>query len=401
MIVLYSLVIQAVCVGILVYCFALFSLPWLDEFGASRRDIMITISCLQIGMGLLSPLIGRALDVYPSRYIVLGGVCLLALGLWLVQHVVALWQLWLIYGTLFPLSSAMMGSLASQILVTKWFADQRGLALGLSAMGTNIGGVIFPFLVSGWLLDFGWRDTFEILAILSLVLVVPLTLVVLRRDPPSVAAKSVHTADAKNALSPDPNLRLWTSREILTTPLFWLPFVALIPLNMSFGALQFNLGGFARDVGLEGTDAATLVTVSSVCMILGKLFCGTLGDRLDHRVLFWLSNGLMILALLVILHATDYNALIFGVICMGLAGGGILPLMGVIFSARFGAASVGRVMGFVMLLILFGAIAPVGAGWAYDVLGSYDLALWVLVGLAIPAMVAIIKLPAPLPRNPG
>ena len=67
LVVLFSLVMQAVSVGILIYCFALFALPWLDEFNASRRDVMITISCLQIGMGVLGPLLGRALDIYPIR----------------------------------------------------------------------------------------------------------------------------------------------------------------------------------------------------------------------------------------------------------------------------------------------------------------------------------------------
>ena len=42
LVVLYSFLIQAVGIGIAIYCFATFSLPWLDEFGASRRDIMLT-----------------------------------------------------------------------------------------------------------------------------------------------------------------------------------------------------------------------------------------------------------------------------------------------------------------------------------------------------------------------
>lgn len=138
-VVLYTLVIQAVIFGILIYCFALFSLPWLDEFNASRRDVMITISCLQLGMGVFGPLVGRALDQFAIRNIALLGSVSLGLGLWLVQHVTALWQLWLIYSTLLPMATAMMGTLTSQTLVAKWFADQRGLALGLSAMGTNVG----------------------------------------------------------------------------------------------------------------------------------------------------------------------------------------------------------------------------------------------------------------------
>ena len=130
-IVIYSLVIQAVSVGILVYCFTLFSLPWLEEFGASRRDVMITVSCLQIGMGVIGPLIGRALDRFRMRNVVLLGLVALVLGLWLAQQVTALWQLWLVYATLMPMATSMMGTLAAQTLVTKWFSsDRSGMAAG-------------------------------------------------------------------------------------------------------------------------------------------------------------------------------------------------------------------------------------------------------------------------------
>ncbi len=392
-IVLYSLVIQAVSVGILIYCFALFSLPWLDEFGASRRDVMITITGLQLGMGVISPFIGRMMDRFAMRYIVLLGAALLALGLWLVQTATALWQIWLIYATLMPLSTAMMGTLASQTLVTRWFASQRGLAMGLSAMGTNVGGLLLPGLVAGLLLDVGWRETFNLLALGCLLLVVPLTLWVLRREPSRHELPAGETA--AGAAHGEAAMPLWTTREILTTRLFWLPFCALMPLNMAFGALQFNLGVFTRDIGASDESTAVLISASAVGMLAGKLFCGLLGDRLDHRILFWLANSVMCVAVALLLIADSFNSLLLGVTCMGLAGGGILPMMGLIFSSRFGARSFGRVMGFVMLNVMLGGMAPMIAGWTYDLTGSYDTVLWGIYVITVPAMLAMIYLPSP------
>ena len=164
LVVIYTLVIQGVSVGILIYCFALFSLPWLDEFSASRRDVMITISVLQIVMGFFSPWIGRYLDKVSMRWIVLAGTILLATGLFLLQFASALWHVWLIYATILPVASLMMGSLAAQTLVAKWFVTDRGLALGISAMGTSLGGIVFPWLVAEWLVALGWRETMQTLA---------------------------------------------------------------------------------------------------------------------------------------------------------------------------------------------------------------------------------------------
>ena len=136
-VVLYGLLLQAISVGTVIYCFALFTLPWLEEFGSSRRDLMLTIALLQIGAGLMGPLAGRALDTYPTHWLILTGLACMALGLVLAQQATALWQLWLIYATLLPVAMTLMGTLASQTLVSRWFTDNRGFALGVSAIGTN------------------------------------------------------------------------------------------------------------------------------------------------------------------------------------------------------------------------------------------------------------------------
>ena len=187
---------------------------------------------------------------------------------------------------------------------------------------------------------------------------------------------------------------MWSAREILAEKLlFWLPFLALVPLTMGFSALQFNLGVFTRDLGLSDEDAAPLIMVSSLCMVIGKLIAGGLGDRVDHRFLFWGSATLLVCSCLFLLLTNDYIGLLLGVICMGLSGGGILPMMGVIFSARFGAAAFGRVMGFVMVNVTLGAVTPIIAGWIYDIYGSYDLALYGLIFLASIAAFAMWWLP--------
>ena len=379
-VVAYGITIQAVSVGTLIYCFALFSLPWLEEFSSSRRDLMLTVALLQIGVGLVSPFVGRALDAYPPQWVVTIGLLSLVIGLTLAQHVTSLFQLWLVYATFMPLAMALMGSLTSQTLVTRWFKEQRGLALGISSMGTNIGGIILPLLVAGWLLEMDWRDVMQNILVLAVVVVLPATWLLLRRKPQtSAATKTLNATDT----------RVWTTKEILTTSLFWLPFFGIAPLSMSFGALQFNLGIITRDIGLATEVTANLIALSSVSMVLGKLFFGMLGDRIDHRYLYWLANGIGLLALALIALADNVIILTLATIAMGLSGGSILPLMGLIYSARFGTVSFGRVMGFGTLTILAGATSPIMAGWTYDVFASYNYAYVALALLLVPAAIAM------------
>jgi MFS family permease len=380
----YTLIIQAVSIGALIYCFSLFAVPWLDEFAVPRKNMMLTVSLLQICSGIFSPFVGRALDRFPIREIILLGLVLLCGGLLLLSQAQALWQIQLLYATVFPLSLTLMSTLASQTLVTKWFSSGRGLAIGLSATGTNIGGMVLPLLVVSWLIEPGWRETMIWLAATSTVLVGPITWFLLRRAPPGSTA--LHESDSVNS-------RLWTTREILTTSMFWIPMLSILPLNISFGAALFNLGAYSRDLGFDAATTSRLLALSSFCMILGKFFFGSLGDRIDHRKLYWIAAFFMVSAMLVLQGKPDLGVLVVGVVCVGLAGGGILPLLGLIFGSRFGVASFGRVMGFAMLSISFGSIGPFLAGWAFDLTGSYDTA-FMMFGLSfIPAVIVMFWLP--------
>jgi len=385
-VVAYTLVIQAVSLGVLLYSFALFAVPWLDLFEAPRRDVMLIGSLMQFGVGIFSPLVGRMMDRYPMYWVIYAGLGLLLIGLLLGSRATALWHLQLLYATVFPFSMALMGTLASQTLITRWFAEQRGMAIGISATGTNLGGIVFPMLVASGLALFGWRETFVWLGVISLVLVGPLTWLVLRRPSPP----------------PDPNTttehldgRIWKTQEILTSSRFWLPVTCILPMMIAFGAVQLNIGALAGDLGFGADVAARLVATSAVCMVLGKFFFGSLGDRLDHRYLFWISLAFMAAAMLVLQMEAALWVLTLGVVCVGLSGGGLLPLLGLIFGARFGVASFGRVMGLVMLSLTVGSAGPLLAGWLYDLTGSYDAAFMLFLGMFLPAGIAMRWLQPP------
>ena len=386
MIVGYTLLTQAIALGVMFYSFALFAVPWLDVFDAPRRDVMLIGSLLQFGTGLFSPLVGRMMDRYPMYWVIYAGLGLLLLGLVLGSQATALWHLQLLYATVFPFSMALMGTLAAQTLITRWFNEQRGVAIGISATGTNLGGIVFPLLVAMGLALVGWRETFLWLAGISLVLVGPLTWLILRRSPPVPQAH----ADSEQL-----DGRIWSTQEILTSSLYWLPVVCILPMMIAFGAVQLNIGALAGDLGFGADVAARLVAVSAVCMVLGKFFFGSLGDRLDHRILFWIALAFMSASMVILQLEASIWVLTLGVVALGLAGGGLLPLLALIFGARFGVASFGRVMGLVMLSLTLGATGPLLAGWLYDLTGSYDAVFMLFLILFVPSGIAMRWLQPP------
>ena len=384
LVVLYSFLIQAVGIGIAIYCFATFSLPWLDEFGASRRDIMLTTFWLQLATGAISPFIGYAMDRFPIRRLVLIGLVLLLLSFWIISLSEKLWHIWLVYATVLPVATTLLGNLAGQTLVVRAFKDKRGIAFGLSALGTNFGGLIFPLLAATWILDFGWRNAFLYLGVIAVLIIVPLSWFVFRK---------AEVASLMNPVAKDPAAaQELTTKDIFRSLRFWIPVIGVVPLSMSFGAIQFNLGGLVRDLGAVNDLGLTsqLTGVMVVCMMLGKLFYGGVGDRLDHRFLFWIANALTAIALAIVMAAETEKALIIGIIFLGLGTGGILPLLALTISSRFPISSFGRVMGLSAITIPMGALSPVLAGWSYDEFGTYSY-LFIALMLVILLVVLMVR----------
>ncbi|MEQ8860765.1 MAG: MFS transporter [Pseudomonadales bacterium] len=379
----YTLLIQAVSIGSIYYCFALFAVPWLDEFGRSRAEVMLAVTFMQIGTGLLSPLIGQAMDRFRMRNMVLLGIAMYVIGYTLLSQVTSFWQVYIVYALCFPLALGLTGNLAAQVLVTRWFTRDRGMALGISAMGTNLGGVVFPLLAAGAIGDGLWREAALTFAVVSLVLLLPATLIVLARRSPGESAGAVpQDATAVGA--------------ILRTRSFLVCAFGFLCLNLAFNAVQANLAALAGDLGF-GDWAGGLIALTATTMVAGKLLFGILGDRLPHQVLYWIAGSTMMVGLVLLSGQPSGSAFVAGVAAVGLAGGGLLPIMALIIGARFALASFGRVMGLMMLTLAFGAAGPVVAGHLHDLTGSYHVAMLLFASLLVPAMVVMIWLPAPAP----
>ncbi len=386
LIVALTLVNQALALGILIYSFALFVVPWLDHFEIARSQVMLAILAFQVTAGLLSPVLGRLMDHFVMRRLVIVGALSMGLGLALLSLATQFWQIILIYSTLLPIGMLLCGTLASQTMVSKWFTGNRGLAIGLSAMGTSIGGLIIPMVIIELIARHEWQDTMLILSVVSTVILIPLNLFVLRFEPPSAGGES---GSAQLVDS-----RTWTSREILASKTFWIPVLALIPINAAFGGVQFNLGAYMSDLGYGQSFAAQLIAVTSFMMIVGKLFFGALGDHMDHRKLYWLMAVLLIVALSFYEGSPGKPELVLAACIQGFATGGVMPMMGIMYSARFGTLSFGRVLGYVNLVIMVGSFGSIFSGWVFDMTQSYDVAFWIFMALLLPGVIIMFFLPA-------
>src|SRR5438270_562089 len=99
------------------------------------------------------------------------------------------------------------GPLPCQVLLTRWFDDGRGKAMGVAYLGIGVGGALVPILAHALTTAFGWRGALRWLGLLMIAVAFPPAFFVRDRPAPE-RARELPAADSL--------------RPVLTRPAFWL-----------------------------------------------------------------------------------------------------------------------------------------------------------------------------------
>src|SRR5215471_18350732 len=124
----------------------------LAEFGWDRA---VTAGAFSFGFlvsAVVTPFVGRLMDLRGPRIVVELGVLTMGAGLILASLVSEPWQLYLTLGALVGGGVNCLAYTGQSIYLTNWFVRRRGLALSIAFSGVGIGLItVLPWL--GWLID--------------------------------------------------------------------------------------------------------------------------------------------------------------------------------------------------------------------------------------------------------
>ena len=386
-----SVLTQAVQAGLLIYSIGILAVAFEKDFGGPRKDVMFAAACLSIATSLLSPVGGIAIDRFSARRLMLGGITALALGLVLLGQAQSLVQVWLVFGLVLPFGNLMLGQLPTATLMTRWFRATRGRAMGIAALGTSLGGFVFPVLLSTLFSSFGWRSAITFVGVAVWVVIAPLIAFVVVDRPEDIGTgPDGRTEDVVTGASAEPSRSLGS---ILSTRAFWLETLVFgMGLFVYLGVLS-NLVPHAMTLGLTATAAAGLISLLTVFSVIGKLALGSISDRIDLRHTMWIAQGCMALGCALFSSTTSRVGLLLGAAVFGFSAGGLLPVWGAMVAKSFGRSSFGRALGAMNLAVLpiTSMSGPFG-GAVYDATGAYALAFSICLGLLVVAAFALLAL---------
>ena len=380
--------------GFVFWCMGLYTATFEDVFGAPRAQINLIETCLTVATNLLSPVAGILIDRWSIRHLMIIGMVAMGLGLLILSQAGTLFQVWVVWASLIPLGVLLIGAIPSAALVSRWFIRRRGLALGLTATGSSLGGFLVPPLMTWLFLDWDWRTGLQVGACICFA-VIPIFFWLLRNEPADMglsgepnevsADSPKQTAETITADASD-----WGIPQLLRSQIFWLQMIVSGSLLAVTLGMLANLSLHAKDLGVTGQSTAVLYSIIAICSFSGKALTGYLMDRFGiqrcgYLICAFLSSGLMIL-----LSVQNYSGLVAGAFVMGLGYGGVVPLWTNMPARTFGAGSVGRALGVMnpLHIPITATSAPL-AGYISDTTGSYDGVFWMYGGCCALAAIGL------------
>jgi OFA family oxalate/formate antiporter-like MFS transporter len=372
--------ISAVVWGIQ-YTFGIFFTQFQDTFGWSRATISLasTVQVLLYSLSMIPSI--RAIDRYNEHIVFSLGALLYGVGFALCSYVTHLWQLYLFYGVITGVACGIFFP-ALNTIISRWFTEKRGLALGIALAGVGVGTFLFPPIVQYLISKFGWPNAFTILGIASFAVLIVCAQFIKRAPPglnlnkPSVQSKQPEPI-IENAAKP------MTIRQVLKTREIYLILVGSTFVFFTVRAVLVHLVPHIQDVTSSAVIGALAISVIGISGTVGRVFMGIVQDRIGAKRSMMITITVLALAVLSLSFIKLEAGFFIFALAFGFAYGGDLVQTPVIVANCYGAQNVGLVYAMVMTIgnIVGCATGPYLMGLVYDLTGSYNI-VFISIGIA-------------------
>ena len=374
----------------LMYSYGVFFKPLGEYFNWDRETVSLVYSVSLIIRGAFSIGVGWLADRYGAAKLMIICGIMIGLGLILSSQVQTLWQFFLTYALIeaFGLSGAFGIGTA---VVSRWFTQKRGLALGIVSSGSGLGTLL---IVPGneRLIDtFGWSQAFLISGIIAGILVV--IAASLLRPPPTGGSQAIPKAEfpADAGARPRHNpIDQTLGRAIRDARML---FLALATLTFFFGIqmVAAHLVNYAVDAGISPLVAATFMSVIGAISIAGRLSSGAAVDKVGILNTMVLTRLFLAMALVGLIFARSQWSFYLFAIVFGLPYGAEIPQIPLFVGTYFGTKAMATLGGLIMFVTTIGgALGPWVAGMIFDASRSYQVAFIVGASVALISLILVV-----------
>ena len=358
-----------------------FFIPVTRHFGWSRGFFSLLVGTAPLAAGFSSPAVGWLMDRIGARQMMIAGASMVALGFMALSRANSAAEFLIIFVVL-GVGITASTIIPTALVITNWFRENRGLALGIAFAGIPLGGTGITVLANYVVLHYGFRTGYFAMGIPIALIVIPLLAAFVSTRPDAHADDSELATASAMAV---PGLEL---SEALRSRSFWLIAIAQVLFATAGLGVQVHLVPYLTGIGYAPTVAAALFAAMFIFSAIGSFVIGSMADSRGGRVMLvavFVATAAGIAALLGAPHfaAVAVFILVFGFV----RETHVLPL---VINESLGVRRLGSILGLLALFTTFGfAAGPAIAGRIFDVTGSYTGAWILFIAMALASALAM------------
>ena len=347
--------------------------PLGDDFGWGRGDVTLALSMGAIILAFATPFAGRLIDRYGARRILLPSMFLY--GLILASLYFLTPSLAHFYGVF--LAIGIIGTGANNVsyirILSAWFIERRGLALGIASAGVAGGHAGGAYLAQVLIDLYDWRMAYLGLGAMIVLVGLPIVATVIRNAPEDVGLKALGAAEEETPKDSAANLGFSRS-QALRMPVFWGMVASAFLMSSAFHGFQIHFIPLQTDMGIDPLMAAGPVTlVASLAGLCGRIGAGYLFDRFFAPHVTIVIFLLPVLGFGIFLGSPTLAGAFIIAVATGVGAGAESDVLGYMTSRYFGMKAIAELYSYVFAGFMLGtALGPTLYGYAYDVFGTYD-----------------------------
>jgi cyanate permease len=285
--------------------------------------------------------------------------------------------------------------------------------IAIASLGQGFSKVLIPVVTASLFVWVGWRWTWSIFGIVTLVLIVIPALIFMRRSPEEMGLRPDGEIESSEiALNPRPAERsslrpaasadetVWTWKEVVRTDTFWLICFVYGMANVGIAGLNLHVFAYVTDIGFSALIAATVLSIIASTQLGSTLVWGFVGERMEIRRSSMLMFMMQATGLGTAIATAKVVPVYIGFFLYGIGLGGGWVLQELVWATYFGRMSLGMVRGLGILVThAFGAAGAPFFGFVHDLTGSYQSSFIAFVVVLVISALLSLMVRAPRKRT--
>src|SRR5699024_1267335 len=296
----------------------LFLTPVSKDIGVGMGNLTLYLSVSAIVTMIFLPIGGKLMNKFDTKLLLTAAIILQAGSYAVFGLMNSVWG-WYIFAIPLAVGGVFITVIAGPVLINQWFKKRSGLALGIMGASVGLLGVIIQPVIGQLISSQGWRASYIIVGLGIIVIVVPIILFLLRKDPKSIGMLPYGADEKKDAnnIEIGAEERGISFADAKKSAAFFALIIFFFMIT-SFSSFAIHIPTYLINQGFDVGFAGNVMAAQMVGLFIGSLAFGYLTDKIGAKKTTLLAMIIGLISIVLLLFFAK-NAIVIA-IAVGLFG---------------------------------------------------------------------------------